>query len=1241
MNEMACPNQEQLQAYLTGKLDDDLSVALDEHLDQCPDCQALIATVDDAGDTLLSQLRGAPADDEYRRESEYHQAMAGAKALAQDAAVAAEESPSSDDDSADDLGQIGEYKLLAVLGEGGMGKVYKARQTKLRRIVALKVLSEGRIKDKGAVVRFEREMGAVGQLSHPNIVHAHDAREIDGTPILAMEYLQGLDLSELSKRAGNLRVSDACELIRQAAVGLQYAHQAGMVHRDIKPSNLMLILANGGREPSGLPTNQPAQAGRSPSAVVKILDLGLALVCNDEANGVEVTGTGQAMGTADYMAPEQAHDSHGVDIRADIYALGCTLYKLLAGQAPFSGPKYPSHNAKLIAHAHDPIPPITEHRNDLPAELTAVLDKMLAKKADDRYAAPGEVAVALVPFAAGDLPGLLAAAGHATDSSSDDKTGGSTEPFASSALVGTRPSHAPIPQPATVPPKRRWVPWVALGLVPLLILLGIVVWYKGKRYVFPDNTEVVVSEDGISVKPLNEVGKPKPGQRNETGPSDRVRDYAAATDRLLEPLEIETGDPISEVALVRHPAKIAGLKSWTIETRGHRGDATRIKASFDGRYFASGGEDGVIRVWETATGSLDRVLLAANGEIQGLEWSPRDLLLAVCSQERWFLWDVAAGRLLHQEVYSPPRDRPQSLAWSPDGARLAVSVAIREQTETWRLKPVSLEKTIVTNQSDVPAMEWLLDGKRLVHVYGYGGLSVWDVEAGENMQTATTFWAPTHSSLSPDGRSLLINRRLQGQCWRIGENQLTLAFEFRCKGCSFSPDGQTVIVGAGSGIPGRTIDLGKPKKEERLDPGIVGWPCAPPGGKYLALLSDDDGSVTVVKANSPTPRWRVAGHGHWIDAIQWARTGSSLAIGMYLYYPCSPAVRVFDPTRGEQTARLAESYKRDVRHEGLGWAPSGRVIAIPLEGNNIGIFDWRDGAIRYTVPLGHASGTVTYSPDGKVLASGTGGGVLLFDTSTNGVLQRYDFGGRTRATAFSPDGRYIAVGTDQDTRICRVDIDEVVHVLRHSDARGEVRSLAFSSDGRSLAVARKDLPPQIWSVTSGKLEEELTLLPTASRLEWLSGGRLAISPAAGGVAYWDPKSRLREDTPGPRNATLSADGRLLAGTGALGHHVEVWDAKAGRVLKSFVPLRGNGLLTLTGDGHWRVTPKDESEIIYVALTDSGEQLTLSPAEFGKRFDWNNDPTKVSLIANEADVDEQTQLKAGTALVPEKSAGPGP
>ncbi len=262
------------------------------------------------------------------------------------------------------------YVLLDRLGQGGMGTVYKARHTTLHRTMAIKTLAKRLMADQASAARFEREMEAIGALSHPHIVRAAHAGQMRGTLFLVMEYVEGRDLNEVSRRCGPLRTPDACELVRQAALGLQHIHDHGLVHRDIKPSNLIL-------------TTQGA---------VKVLDLGLASLRRRESGEDRLTATGQAIGTVDYMAPEQIEDSHRIDIRADIYSLGCTLYKLLAARPPFSAEDYPEVFNRLIARLDQPAPPITTYREHLPSELVAVVHRMLSRDPTDRFMEPVEVA---------------------------------------------------------------------------------------------------------------------------------------------------------------------------------------------------------------------------------------------------------------------------------------------------------------------------------------------------------------------------------------------------------------------------------------------------------------------------------------------------------------------------------------------------------------------------------------------------------------------------------------------------------------------------------------------------------------------------------------------------------------------------------------------------------------------------------------------------------------------------------
>jgi formylglycine-generating enzyme required for sulfatase activity/tRNA A-37 threonylcarbamoyl transferase component Bud32 len=270
---------------------------------------------------------------------------------------------------------LGSYILLDRLGEGGMGQVFKARHRNLGRITAIKLIRKESLHDPHISKRFQREVQAAAQLNHPNIVHAYDADEVRGALLLAMEYIEGAqDLAQVVKKRGPLPVGTACEYIRQAALGLQHAYERGMVHRDIKPANLLLT-ADG--------------------HLVKLLDMGLArldYISTDGDKSSTMTQEGLIMGTLDYIAPEQAVDSHTVDIRADLYSLGCTFYYLLAGRVPFPGG---AMTEKLIKHQlHEP-QPLATFRAEVPAKVVAVVRKLMAKNPGDRYQTPADVAAGL------------------------------------------------------------------------------------------------------------------------------------------------------------------------------------------------------------------------------------------------------------------------------------------------------------------------------------------------------------------------------------------------------------------------------------------------------------------------------------------------------------------------------------------------------------------------------------------------------------------------------------------------------------------------------------------------------------------------------------------------------------------------------------------------------------------------------------------------------------------------------
>ncbi len=282
---------------------------------------------------------------------------------------------------------LGQYRLVEKIGQGGMGSVYRAIHLRLKKQFAVKVLPPSRTGDANAVARFHREMEAVGRLDHENIVRATDAGEVGGIHYLAMELIDGLDLARLLKACGPFPVADACELIRQAAEGLQSAHERDLVHRDIKPSNLLL-----------------SSEGR-----LKILDLGLARLTVPEPGASDLSWAGHVMGTPDYMAPEQWDSMSDADIRSDLYSLGCTFYTLLAGRPPFGTEECSTKTKKMAAHLRDTPAPVSTLCPEVPKPVGAILERLLAKDPAKRYATPASLAQEMEKFAKGaDLKALIA-----------------------------------------------------------------------------------------------------------------------------------------------------------------------------------------------------------------------------------------------------------------------------------------------------------------------------------------------------------------------------------------------------------------------------------------------------------------------------------------------------------------------------------------------------------------------------------------------------------------------------------------------------------------------------------------------------------------------------------------------------------------------------------------------------------------------------------------------------------------
>src|SRR5208282_1757604 len=475
------PTAETLQAYGLGRLTNDASKAIHQHLAECAECRRRVAGL----------LGSSPA---RARESSPAPEAPGGR-------TAAEEP----DTYLPELAHHPDYEIKRELGRGGMGVVYLAHNQLMGRDEVLKVVGQHLLKHRSVLERFQREIRSAARLQHPNIVNAYSAFRCREGIVFALEYVDGYDLAGVVKDRGPLPVARACLFVHQAALGLQHAHELGMVHRDIKPANLMV-------------------ARRGDHTLVKILDFGLSKASREDPVDGGLTQQGQMLGTPDYIAPEQISDAHKADIRADIYSLGCTLYHLLSGGPPFQGRK--SLYDILQAHHSIDARPLNLARSDVPLELAALVAKMMAKDLSDRFQTPGEVARALTPYFKSRTkePGAPAVAHHfvpheagprppVSEVGTESLTGELFRGLKLDSDVARRPQQfAPEPQRPWLPqwrPPRRWAIAAAAGAAALL-LLGIILHVatdNGSIKIELNDPKAEVKIDGQAVR-IENLGEP-------------------------------------------------------------------------------------------------------------------------------------------------------------------------------------------------------------------------------------------------------------------------------------------------------------------------------------------------------------------------------------------------------------------------------------------------------------------------------------------------------------------------------------------------------------------------------------------------------------------------------------------------------------------------------------------------------------------------------------------------------------
>jgi serine/threonine protein kinase/WD40 repeat protein/Leucine-rich repeat (LRR) protein len=939
-------------------------------------------------------------------------------------------------------------------------------QSELGTTVAIKTLQPHREADRATIERFEREMVALGRLDHPNIVRALDAGEEAGEHYLVMEYVDGVDLGQVINTRQRLSIADASEVIRQAALGLGYVHRNGRVHRDVKPSNLML----------------------SGDGTVKLLDLGLARVeeypmegasgdTDDILGGtsVDLTRTHQVMGTPAYMPPEQVSDSHRVDHRADLYALGCTFYKLLTGHSPIASSKSISGLSQLLDQVQMSALPVRQVRQDVPQTLSDLIDRMLAKRPEDRPQSAEEIAETLRPFATGATLAPLAVASLSDQGSVSATTPTVADP--STARISEADSRSAKSQPLSPGSNKRLLAAIAASL----LLLGAGAAFLWSHWMAPRGV-LVVQAATPRIGALLEKGAAKlitadgdvplvPGPVTLPPGTYDVATYGNSR-LVFRPSRVEI-NPDQEATLTfsltpasppQPPRPVVPAVPTPVEPPPPpiAYDPVELIPLLDPQRDIRGDD------WKIVDGSL--VSRSDRPAILMIPYRPPDS----------YRLEFVATRLDRNEDESRYffSLRPGLVA---DGKTFGFSLGSRSgittldgRVFTGRSNQVYQGELLPTGQPRHVAATVTSNGTRVQIKMVVGGKVITDWR-GHVAQLGGQ--APSYS---PARDSLELFSWLQS--YRVSDLRVV----------PLSGDGEVVKFSDPTTDPERAA-------AERVvwSGGVVsvidttGMSAREPpqaiGG--FELLRTFEGHTGPVKSVALSPDGRLAASGSgWLKGDQTAR--------------------IWDVETGRMLHVL------DVGHNvmSVAFSPDGRGLLVGGMSNDLTLWDTVSGQqIRtYTTTkepsrLEVKVGQVGFTPDGKrvIAAKGRMNVVYVFDTETEAMVHRLPQSSNSLRFAVTPESRRLAIGLG-DGSVQLFDLASGTPVRRFEgpafDSNRLVYCVGISPDGTLLAAGYKRHMVRIWDIASGrKRMDVMTVSPGNESVEFTPDGRHVVAAGPGGV----------------------------------------------------------------------------------------------------------------------------------------------
>lgn len=1103
---MICPSNDELKNWL---LDEPADDKIADHLNECSACQSRALLVAKSVEPLLAELPLL-----FEKPSKPGRRFQGESPQANNAAPSISVDRLGDADGLDAKPVFARHRLLGTLGTGGMGIVCLAEHIELGTLRAIKFLATDQVENSEAVLRFQREWRSISQIEHPHLARAIDCGEESGIHFLILEYIEGRTLNEVIWQSGPLAADVAAAIGAQAASGLATLHEHGFVHRDIKPSNILL-----GRD-----------------GVVRIVDFGLACLHDELSSDDLLTGTHQIVGSPACMAPEQFQSGPTADARSDLYALGCTLFTLLTGEAP-----YPTARKTIwqIAtdHASPDVPDVRDRRSDVGADFALLVKRLMQPVPDERPANAVAVAEELARHGErGDLVDFVR---------NLEKSPPTRLPIGLLTRI-RKASVAPDPTVALNRPRKkifqRPKTWISIALIAAgSVFIGLAVlagWQPTGSELNPPSLFPPGSDGQASLGTTSSEAV-APTSLGSVFPQRRLPDLPP------EQHDWQPNEPLGPAALTQAPREIAGIDSWTWETRSARGWVNAIRTSFDGSRIALGSADGGLRIYSLPDLELQKILVG-HTSIASIRWVTDATLIATDESGVVRLWHVDDGKVLSSwgNSQTPTGDadishdgRLLAIAAVRNGCRMGhiteeLTTKIPRTGQAWvstwsptetllacasedKLRIVRVDDSAVEIFSRqfagrIKSIEWHAGGELVAIAPEWGNVCLIhnvhteraDAEIRlEPRSIQSCRWSPDGKRLAILTRDKVVTTDRAGNI--VGESPLTTGMANTFDWL----DNRVILISPKYGQGLAKIDVGNNSTvqvgrhhycrqtfvRQGIDRTLVAsgtglfgiqagdvsllWNADDMKDEFLGLDVSNGGIQVAITANR---------------TVQQIMKGTDWVAEDLVELKAKPVDVSCHPTQ-ELAAILCENgdvwfwrpgrsteFRRKLTganfHSHIAWSPDGTRIASGV-GQRLVVWN-PDQPIADEQSFSPSGGDVAWSPDSKFVATSSAEGIRVFSLAGQKEIallkgQTHYF---TRGVAWSPDGTRVAALTETFLRLWETKTWKPAGVIPVNAASSGCVPLAWAPTTQSLVVASGDGVSREYDVSTGQSSGVAVLL---------------------------------------------------------------------------------------------------------------------------------------------------------------------